>query len=98
MSPIEVVSIGGACYTCVFTCDHSNHVWTYFLKLKDKMLKTFKVFVTIIKKLTGFRIKFFWSNRGGEYMLEEFTELLEEHRITWETSAPRTPQQNGVAE
>ena len=97
MGPMEVVSIGRAHYTCIFMCDHSSHVWTYFLKSKDKTLKTFKAFIIMIKKLTGLKIKFFQSNRGREFMLEEFTEFLEEHGITQETSALRTPQQNGVA-
>lgn len=83
---------------CVFTCDHSSHVWTYFLKTKDKTLKVFKAFVTMIEALTGLRIKFFRSDRGGEFMSDEFTQFLEERGITRETSAPQTPQQNGVAE
>ena len=52
----------------------------------------------MIEKLTGLRIKFFQSDQGGEFMLEAFMEFLEEHGITQEMSAPRTPQQNGVAE
>ena len=52
----------------------------------------------MIEKLTGLQIKFFRSDRGGEFMSDEFTQFLEEHGITRETSAPRTPQQNGVAE
>ena len=31
-------------------------------------------------------------------MSDAFTKFLEEQGITWETTAPRTPQQNGVAE
>ena len=69
----------------------------YFLKSKDKTLKTFKAFVNMIETLTGLRIRFFRSDRGGEFMSEEFTQFLEERGITRENSAPRTPQQNGVA-
>lgn len=68
MGSMEVTSISRAHYMCVFTCDHSSHVWTYFLKFKDKTLKTFKAFVATIETLTGLWIKFFWSNRGGEFM------------------------------
>ena len=98
MGLMEVVSIGRARYTCVFTCDHSSHVWTYFLKSKDKTLKTFKAFVTMIEKLTGLQIKFFRSDRGRKFMSDGFTQFLEEHSITHEALAPQTPQQNGVAE
>ena len=96
--PMETTSIGGHRYACVFTCDSTSHVWVYFLKSKDQTLKTFKVFVLSIEKLTGHKIKIFHSDRGGEFMSGDFDTFLEEQGITRETSAPRTPQQNGVAE
>ena len=40
--PMEVNLISGYRYVCVFTCDHSSHVWVYLLKTKDKTLDTFK--------------------------------------------------------
>ena len=96
--PMEVTSISGDSYICVFTCDCTSFAWVYRLKSKDQTLDTFKRFVTMIEKLTGYEIQFFHSDRGGEFMSNEFTKFLEEKGITRETSAPRTPQQNGVAE
>ena len=96
--PMEVTSIGGHRYACVFTCDHSSHAWVFLLKTKDKTLRTFIRFVTMVKNLTGLRVKYFRSDRGGEFMSDEFSKFLEEHGIIRETTAPRTPQQNGVAE
>ena len=96
--PMEVNSINGNRYICVFTCDCTSFVWVYLLKSKDKTLDAFKRFVPMVEKLTGYKIKFFHSDRGGEFMSDEFTKFLEEQGITRETSAPRTPQQNGVAE
>ena len=98
MGPMEPASIGGHRYAYVFTCDYTGHVWTYFLKSKDQSLKTFRAFVLTIEKLTGHAIKYFRSDRGGEFMSAEFSTFLEEQGITRETSAPCTPQQNGVAE
>jgi len=46
------VSIGGHRYACVFTCDHTSHVWFYPLKSKDKTFESFKKFVLMIEKLT----------------------------------------------
>ena len=34
--PMEVESIGGRRYTCVFTCDRTPYTWVYLLKSKDK--------------------------------------------------------------
>ena len=58
MGPMEPASIGGHRYACVFTCDYTGHVWTYFLKSKDQTLKTFRAFVLTIEKLTGHAIKY----------------------------------------
>ena len=52
----------------------------------------------MVENILGRRIKYFQTDRGGEFMSAEFTAYLEEHGIVHETSAPRTPQQNGVAE
>ena len=91
-------SIGGHRFTCVFRGDYSQHVWVFFLKSKDKTLQTFQAFVNNIGKQTSHHIRYFQSNRGGEYMLSDFTMFPEERGITCETSAPHTPQQNGLAE
>ena len=98
MGPMEVASIGGHRYTFVLTCDHSSHAWVVLLKNKSETLERFKAFVLMVERLTSLKIKFFRSDRGGEFMSHEFTKFLEEQGITRETSAPRTPQQNGVAE
>ena len=98
MGPMEVTSIGGQCFVCVFTCDYSSHAWVFLLKSKDQTLSKFKNFVLAIKKQIGSKIKYFRSDRGGEFMSDLFTHFLEEQGITRETSAPNTPQQNGVAE
>ena len=52
----------------------------------------------MVENQTGYRLVFFQSDRGGEFMLKEFDDFLEEKGITCETSAPETPQQNGLAE
>ena len=82
----------------MFTCDNTSFVWVYLLKTKDETFSVFRRFVVMIEKLTGLKIKFFRSDRGGEFMSKEFTKFLEEQGITRETTAPGTPQQNGVAE
>ena len=96
--PMAVNAIGGYRYSCVFTCGGTRYVWVYYLKSKDQTLHTFKTFVTWIEKLTGHSIRKFRSDRGGEFTSTAFSEFLAECGITQETSAPRTPQQNGLAE
>lgn len=38
------------------------------------------------------------SDNGGEYLAQEFTGYLKEHKIRHQLSCPSTPQQNGVSE
>jgi len=96
--PMESVSIGGNRYFVIFLDDCTNHVWVAPMKSKDQTLGVFKRFAAMVQNQTGQRIKVFRSDRGGEFMSNEFSEFLEESGIIRQTSAPRTPQQNGSAE
>ena len=96
MGPMEPNSLGGHCYVCCLTCDNTSYVWVFFLKSKDQTLLNIKAFVLMIEKRTSLKIKFFHSDRGGEFMSDEFTRFLQEQGITCEMSAPYTPQQNRV--
>ena len=46
----------------------------------------------------GKRLFFFHLDHGGKFTSKEFNEFLAMEGVIWETSAPKTPQQNGVAE
>ena len=46
----------------------------------------------------GKHIKAIRSNRGGKYLFGDFKDYLTENGIISQLTAPRTPQQNGVAE
>ena len=46
----------------------------------------------------GKSIKSLRSDHGGEYLLGEFRQFLEDHGITSQLAIPGQPQQNGLAE
>ena len=96
--PMEALSIGGNRYFVIFVDDHTRYVWVIPMKSKDQTLGVFKAFSAMIEKRTGRSIKVFRSDRGGEFMSADFSKFLEDSGISRETSAPRTPQQNGLAE
>ena len=96
--PMSTTSIAGYRYSCVFTCGGTRYVWVYYLKSKDQTLDIFKKFVPWVERLTGWQIRTFRSDRGGEFMSAAFDDFLAEKGISRETSAPHTPQQNGLAE
>ena len=98
VGPIQTTSIRGHHYAITFTCDKTSHTWSLPLKSKDQVLGVFKKFVNEVQNEIGLRIGFFRSDRGGEFMGKEFDDFLALHGIIRETSAPYTPEQNGLAE
>ncbi|GJZ81836.1 zinc finger, CCHC-type containing protein [Tanacetum coccineum] len=61
----------------------------------DEALDKFKVFKTEVELQQGSLIKIFRTDRGGEYM---DTLYFQSVGIIHETTAPYTPQQNGISE
>ena len=96
--PMESLLIGSHRYFIIFLDDYTNHVWVIFMKSKDETLRVFKTFEVMVKKCTGRSIKIFHSDCSGEFMSNEFLKFLEELGIKRETSVPRTPQQDRMAE
>ncbi|GJR13638.1 retrovirus-related pol polyprotein from transposon TNT 1-94 [Tanacetum coccineum] len=60
--------------------------------------ETFKVFQKEVENQLGKTIKSLRSDRGGEYMSQEFLDHLKEHGIIAHRTPPYTPQNNGVSE
>jgi transposase InsO family protein len=58
----------------------------------------FKAYKALVENQTGMKIKTLRSNNGGEFVSKKFDDLLHECGIERQTSAPYTPQQNGVGE
>ena len=49
-----------------------------------------------MEKHRGKSIKYLQSDHGGEYLLGEFRQFLEDHGITSQLALHGQPQQNGV--
>ena len=99
MGPMETSAVSGKwCYSFVITNNYSRYAWTAHLTSKDQTAAKFKAWISMIENNLGRRIGYFCSDHSGEFMSAEFSAILEKHRITCETSAPYTSQQNGLAE
>ena len=57
-----------------------------------------KRFHSEVEKQTGKSIKMLRSDRGGEYLSDNFIDYLKENGILSQWTPPGTPQHNGVSE
>ncbi|GJX57971.1 retrotransposon protein, putative, ty1-copia subclass [Tanacetum coccineum] len=96
--PFRIVSRQEASYFVTFTDDFSRYGYVYLLKHKHEVFETFKVFQKEVENQLGKTIKSLRSDRGGEYMSQEFLDHLKEHGIIAHRTPPYTPQNNGVSE
>jgi len=94
--PMDPTSREGFRYTLGFTDDYSGLVSVYFLKGKDDTVEATKRFIADVAPYGS--IKRLRSDNGGEFMSREFKKLMLDNKIKHETSAPRSPHQNGTAE
>ncbi|GJS51493.1 retrotransposon protein, putative, ty1-copia subclass [Tanacetum coccineum] len=96
--PLRHVSKQGASYFITFTDDYSRYGYVYLLKHKHEVFETFKVFKNEVENQLGKTIKALRSDRGGEYISQEFKDYLKACGIVQQLTPPYTPQHNGVSE
>lgn len=95
--PMRTQSYYGDRYFILFADDYTRLMIVMFLKEKSEAFKMFKWYKAKVEKETGKELKCLRSDRGGEFISNEFTNFCNEHGIKRQVSAPRTPQQNGIA-
>src|SRR5215470_10051652 len=96
--PMHTRTSGRRRFFITFIDDYSHKAFVYFLSAKNEALVKFKEFKAYTENVTGWRIKSFRSDNGREYINHPFEQYLTAYGIQHQTSAPYTPQQNGVAE
>ncbi|GJT01538.1 retrovirus-related pol polyprotein from transposon TNT 1-94 [Tanacetum coccineum] len=94
-----VWSYGRNHYTLVIVDDYSRYTWTRFLKDKAEAFDQFEIFSKKIQNQLGCTIVSIRTDHGREFDNEvQFGEYYNANGITYNFSAPRTPQSNGVVE
>ena len=97
--PIDPTTYGGTNYYVLFTDDFTRMTHIYPLKRKTSadVLEKFREYKPEVEKQTGKSIKRLRTDGGGEY--EKWMGAhLKGSGIIHETTAPYSPDQNGVAE
>eukprot|EP00253_Pinus_taeda_P027958 PITA_27958 len=85
-------------YFILFIDDYSRMVWIGLMKQKDEAFEKLKSFKALVENESDHKIKCLRSDRGGEFISNEFFDFCEEHGIRKEFSTAKTPQQNGVVQ
>nr|GEW04423.1 retrotransposon protein, putative, Ty1-copia subclass [Tanacetum cinerariifolium] len=98
IDPLRQVSRQGANYFIAFTDDYSRYGYIYLLKHKHEVFETFKVFKNKVENQLGKTIKALRSDRGDEYISQDFKDYLKAYGIVQQLTLPYTPQHNGVSE
>ncbi|KAK9043188.1 hypothetical protein V6N11_071535 [Hibiscus sabdariffa] len=97
--PMNAQARGGFQYFITFTDDFSRYGYIYLMRHKSEVLEKFKEFKNNeVQNQHGKSIKALRSDRGGEYLSQDFDELLKECGIISQLTPPGTPQWNGVSE
>ena len=86
--PISTSARGGYEYFLTFIDDYSRYGYLYLMHHKYETFEKFKEFKAEVENQIGKSIKSLRSDRGGEYLLGEFRQFLEDHGITSQMSAP----------
>lgn len=95
---MRVQSIGGTNYFATFIDDCTRYVEVAFLRAKSDVKKEFLKFKNLAETKQERRIKILRTDGCLEYQDEEFAKALDESGIERQTTAPYTPQMNGIAE
>jgi transposase InsO family protein len=96
--PMHIATPRGSKYSILFTDDFSGYRTVYFLKQKSEVADSFEDYVNILRTETGQPVHTLRADNGGEFTDYQFKEWLSTNGIRLETSAPHTPEQNGVSE
>lgn len=95
--PISPPTAAGNRYFLLLVDDHTRVMWVYLQKTKDEALGNFKKFKALVERGSS-KIGVFRSDRGGEFLSNEFSNYCEEVGIQRHYTAPYSPQQKGVVE
>jgi hypothetical protein len=90
-----ILTRAGKKYFISFIDDATRYCQLYLVKMKDESLNCFKIYKAEVENQLERKIKRVRSDRGGEYLSNDFGEYCAEHGIIHETTAPYSPQSNG---
>ena len=96
--PAPVETLGGKRYYVTFTDDHSRLTYLCTLRQKSKTFVAYQQFEAWLDRQLVAKVRMLHSDRGGEYLGNEFVMYLKRQGTAQRLTAHDTPQHNGIAE
>ena len=96
--PLQTPSLGGNKYIATFQDDFTGLSIVRPLASKSEVAEEVKVVLNMLEKQSGEFVLAVRTDRGSEYLNSTFKDYCDRKGIIHETTAPYTPEQNGVAE
>lgn len=96
--PANITGRKGNRYFITFTDDFSRFSCIVLLKEKSQASEALRKYIAFAENAQGRRIKAIRADNGGEFVNQEFEDILAEKGISRQRTAANSPQQNGVAE
>lgn len=96
--PMQTASNTGKRYILTLIDDFSRFTVISLLSHKSEVESRIKEYISLVNNKFGGKPKIFRSDRGGEYLSNQFKAYLRNEGIEQQLTAPHTPQQNGIAE
>ena len=96
--PLNVRARHGADYFITFIDDFTRFGHVYLISHKSDALDCFKRYTNLVENQLNVKIKTLRTDRGHEYLSDQFKSFCDEKGIARQLTIPHTPQQNGVAE
>ena len=96
--PMSVRARHGGVYFITFIDDFSRYGHVYLISHKSEALECFRRYLRMVENQLDKSLKALRTDRGREYLSEQFKRLCDEKGIKRQLTMPSMPQQNGVAE
>ena len=96
--PASVTALGGGLYMVLFIDEYSRYGVVEFLRTKDESFQEYKNFESWLQVQFNRSVKCLQSDRGGEFVSNEFSEHLRKHGTVRHLTVHDSPQSNGIAE
>ena len=96
--PMNVRARHGAIYFITFIDDYTRFGYVYLISHKSEAFKCFQTYKNLVENQLDMKIKILRTDRGREYLSDQFRSFCDKMGIERQLTIPATPQQNGVAE